>query len=155
RAGLRSETPNAPPLLMRAPGPPPGVSPFTEEHPPMINLQHLARWSSALALVASLAWADEPTAAPAAQPAPEGAPAPAPSPAPAPEAAAAPVAVGRVLRGRIVDAKNKDGLPAATVSVKGTNLSAGVDDTGTFTLSGVPEGRLTLHVEEQDHVRRD
>src|SRR6185369_7612728 len=95
--------------------------PLTEE-PTLMNLQHLARWSSALALVASLAWAQEPTTPPASpaeapsQPAPEQ-PAAEATPPPAPPAA-------RTLRGRIVDTKTKDPLPGATVSIKGVAGSA-------------------------------
>ncbi|HYV46456.1 MAG TPA: SusC/RagA family TonB-linked outer membrane protein [Myxococcaceae bacterium] len=123
-----------------------------------MNVQHLARWSSALALVASLAWAQEPTTPPAGpaeaspQPAAEVA-APAPeTPAPAAPEAAKP---SRSLRGRIVDTKSKDPLPGATVSIKGTPASAMADENGNFVLNGVPDGKFTLHVEEQDHVRRD
>jgi TonB-dependent starch-binding outer membrane protein SusC len=118
----------------------------------VMNVQHLARWSSALALVASLAWAQEPTTPPAG---PAEAPAqPATEAAPAPAAEAAPAST-RTLRGRIVDTKTKDALPGATVSIKGTAATAMADESGAFLIVGVPEGRVTLHVEEQDHVRRD
>jgi TonB-linked SusC/RagA family outer membrane protein len=124
----------------------------------VMNVQHLARWSSALALAATMAWAQEPTTPPASpaeaptQPAAEAAPAPAaPEAAPAP----APAPAARTLRGRIVDTKTKDALPGATVSIKGQAASTTADENGNFVLAGVPEGKLTLHVEEQDHVRRD
>ena len=118
----------------------------------MMNLQHLARWSSALALAASLAWAQEPTGGTGspAQPPPESTAVTPPAP---PEAA--PAASARTLRGRIVDTRSKEGLPGATVSIKGTAATATADEVGNFTLTGVPEGKVMLHVEEQDHVRRD
>ncbi|HVE82610.1 MAG TPA: SusC/RagA family TonB-linked outer membrane protein, partial [Myxococcales bacterium] len=129
----------------------------------MINPKHLARWSSALALCASLAWAQEPTGgteSPAPAPAqPEqttpAADKPADTSAPPMVSDGAAATSKRSLRGRIIDTKKKDGLPGATVTIKGTAASATADEFGNFLLAGVPEGKLTLHVEEQDHVRRD
>jgi TonB-dependent starch-binding outer membrane protein SusC len=150
-----------------------------------MTLQRLARWSAALALTASFAWAQEPTSEaagtgtpPAEQssttqapptttgetpkatgeaPKADAAPAAdaAPTP-PAPAAApAAPADTGRVLIGRIIDTKSKDPLPAATVSIKGTSLRATVDGDGRFSLPGVPVDAFTLQVAEQDHQHRE
>ncbi len=118
-----------------------------------MTLQYLGRWSSMLVLAASLAWAQEPTGGTDTPAQPESPAAPA-APAAAAEAAPAPAA-GRTLRGRIIDTKSKDGLAGASISIKGTGAKATADEIGNFVLSGVPDGAVTLHVEEQDHLRRD
>jgi len=143
-----------------------------------MTLQRLARWSTALALTASIAWAQEPTseaAGPGTPPAEQGSTTPqapttdapkadaapaadAPTTPPAvaaPAAPAAPADTGRVLTGRIIDTRTKESLPAATVSIKGVTAQTVVDAEGRFSLKGVPTEAFVLQVTEQDHQHRD
>jgi TonB-linked SusC/RagA family outer membrane protein len=131
-----------------------------------MTLKRLARWSYALALTASLSWAQEPTsdaASTSGAPATEATTSTTPTEAaPAPETPAAgtpaqpaPEPEARVLTGRVIDTKTKDPLPVARVSVKGTSLAVETDLEGKFTLTGVPRESFVLNVQEQDHMRRD
>ncbi|HEY8209370.1 MAG TPA: TonB-dependent receptor plug domain-containing protein, partial [Myxococcaceae bacterium] len=131
-----------------------------------MTLQRLARWSTALALTASIAWAQEPTGEAASTGTPPAEPsstttqpstdAPKADAAPAAEAApAAPAGTGRTLSGRIIDTRSKEALPAATITIKGTQTRAAVDELGRFTLEGVPLEPFTLVIQEQDHQHRD
>ncbi|MBF8249067.1 MAG: TonB-dependent receptor, partial [Bacteroidetes bacterium] len=50
------------------------------------------------------------------------------------------------IRGRIVDAKSREGLPAVNVKVKGTYFGASSDIEGNFLIPGVSPGSYTVEV---------
>lgn len=50
------------------------------------------------------------------------------------------------LSGRVIDAQTRQPVPAATIRVTGTNLAVVVDDSGQFSLEGLPEGAFEVSV---------
>src|SRR5260370_7517342 len=70
-------------------------------------------------------------------------------------AADAAAAEGRTIRGTVIDTASKQGLPGASVSVKGTSLTAVTAPDGSFSLAGAPDGEVVLSVQAPGHVVRE
>jgi TonB-dependent receptor len=60
--------------------------------------------------------------------------------------AAQTVLAGGVLKGKVFDKDNKDALPGANVTIRGTSLGASTDLNGVYTIPNVPPGTYTLQV---------
>jgi TonB-linked SusC/RagA family outer membrane protein len=75
-----------------------------------------------------------------------------------PEAAApaapAAEAEGRTVKGTVVDALTREGVPLARVIIKGTRRGVETEVDGTFSLT-IPNGPVTLHISSQDHKARE
>src|SRR6266849_1034491 len=70
-------------------------------------------------------------------------------------AADAAAAEGRTIRGTVIDTASKQGLPDASVSVKGTSLTAVTAPDGSFSLAGAHDGDVVLSVQAPGHVVRE
>lgn len=64
-------------------------------------------------------------------------------------------AQGRTIKGSVVDSATRQGLPGATVSIRGTPLSAVTEQDGSFKISSAPDGDLTLRVQAENYVPRE
>ncbi len=59
------------------------------------------------------------------------------------------------IKGRVIDAEIKSGIPQAKIAVKGTALKAASDSSGGFILPDVPFGTYTLEISGPHYLARD
>src|SRR5690242_9676333 len=84
-------------------------------------------WALVLCLVATAAWAQQPAQQPE----------------------------QRTVKGTVVDALTGEGVPLATITIKGTRIGVTAEVDGSFTFPAVPQGPVTLHFFSPDHQTKD